>query len=57
VQEKDEAKTNVSDQGSKLIFSTEKAHKPHPSFQPDYVAKQAQWAVYSSKLYRKLQMW
>jgi hypothetical protein len=42
-----------SDQGFKFNIQhcvyIGQAHRPHPLFQLDYVAKQGQWAVYSSK--------
>ena len=42
-----------SDQGSKFNIQhcvyIRKAHRPYPLFQLYYVAKQGQWAVYSSK--------
>jgi hypothetical protein len=57
-QEKDEAKTKVSDQGSKFNFSALHSYREnpetHPLFQLDYVAKQALQAVCSC---RKLQVW
>ena len=57
----------VSDQGSKFNVQhcvIGRAHRPHPLFQLDYVAKQVQWAVYSrcckaedSTWVLKVQLW